>query len=426
MNTLAILNTLEQTNEYFEHLFFQLVHHKIKEEKVTESLKLPAIDEFLDSRKEELRVKNHFLDENRQNFINYTNYLLLKAIVSYVQNSRDDALKYIRQARQLEAENPFWVFMDAILRSDFEVDSFNLSTIEDIQLIRQNPYADKIISFIGKCQQLEKNVSPEKLIKILFDLQKETDPKFIKVSSTLVTIASTNRNSAFNEIPDIISSELANNDQVKAIINRGIQSNSDNEPLWHIFNAWLNLHNENYYQAKRIFQGIKNETDEISNFDPTIHWACIGLYKVYVNMGDEYSAMKALEEYLSLIHLFEDMETFATDPEFPALSPEQANIILHDYYTREKDYSSALHRVLEIKNYHYRLDANLNYATILTMLADTLYLLESYDEALYHYYRCLDLDPYNEKVQKRIKELSCHKKTSRNRSDKGSISYFDF
>ncbi|MFP4622516.1 MAG: hypothetical protein ACLFM7_14495, partial [Bacteroidales bacterium] len=128
MNTLAILNTLEQTNEYFEHLFFQLVHHKIKEEKVTGSLKLPAIDEFLDSRKEELRVKNHFLDENRQNFINYTNYLLLKAIISHVQNSRNEALKYIKKARLLEAENPFWVFMDAILRSDFEVDSFNLST----------------------------------------------------------------------------------------------------------------------------------------------------------------------------------------------------------------------------------------------------------------------------------------------------------
>jgi len=123
-------------------------------------------------------------------------------------------------------------------------------------------------------------------------------------------------------------------------------------------------------------------------------------------MGDEHSAMKALEEYLSLIRLFGDMEILATDPEFPALSPEQANIILYDYYIREKDYSSALNRVLEIKNYHYRLDANLNYATILTMLADALYLLESYDEALYHYYRCLDLDPYNEKVQKRIKELS--------------------
>ena len=154
MNTLAILNTLEQTNEYFEHLFSQLIHHKIKKETVTKSLKLPVINELHDLSEEEIEEKNHFLDENKQNFINYNNYLLLKAVISYVQNSRDNALKYIRQAKQLETENPFWDFIDIILRSDFEVDSFNLSVIEDIPLIRQNSYANKIKSFIRKSQQL--------------------------------------------------------------------------------------------------------------------------------------------------------------------------------------------------------------------------------------------------------------------------------
>ncbi|MFW6046839.1 MAG: hypothetical protein ACOCP4_03505 [Candidatus Woesearchaeota archaeon] len=406
MNPFRILNINDQADEYFSHLFNALITNKIKEEKIGDQIKLPLIDELLNLSEEEIEGKIHFLDNNKENFINHNNYLLLRAIFLYFKIKRDDAINYIKKAKLLEAENPLWDFIDVILRSDFEVGSFNLSIIENIPFIRQNPYAENIISFIKKCQQLEKSVNYETSINKLFELQKEVDPEYIHFSNTLAAITSI-RNFDFNKAPDLIAPEDANNDKIKAIISKGLNKNSNNEPLWHIFNAWLKLHNKEYNHAINIFKWIQNKLNKINNFDPTLHWSWIGLYKIYTYTGNEYQAIEALEKYLSWMHFFDNIELGSIDPEFPYLTPERTNLILHDFYKQQGDYQSALRRVSEIwECHHYRLDNTLNYFTVVNMYADLLYLLNSHDESLYYYYRLLDLDPYNENIKKRIKKLS--------------------
>ncbi|GEM_PF-3267480 len=404
MNPLNILNQVEQANDYFERLFNKLVDSKLEEESGEGGLNLTPIEHFLEGSRKEADQKLRFIDNNKKRFRNLNNYILVKALL-YEQKSRDEAIRYIRKAKQLESEDPFWDFLDIVIRSDFEVEGFNLKVVGNIPIIKQNDYAWAIISFIQNCQQLERHTDFESTLEALQRLQQETETGYLPIAETLTVI--THERFVREGLTDILSERAARNSRVRVMVDQGVRLNGNTEPLWFILKAWINLWEKDYEGAIDIFQRIQNETEEINILDPSLHWSYVGLYKGYLYSGDEQAAMGTLEQFIDFISDFKEMMQITPEPQFPFIVPDRIHWILYRYYRSRGNYEAALDRMEDIKKIHESsVDSEVPYADILQIIGELHYLQEEYDQALGYFYQSIKYNPTDEQIKQRIRELS--------------------